>query len=473
MNFIQKMRYIKDEAGAISAFVMILLLTMIVGGGMGVDFMYHEAERAQLQDALDRGVLAATSFEVSDFEGADPMAREAFLEARVVSYLRSNSLLARRNPNITVNVDITQFKRRITVEGSYEIDTFFLKLAGINTLSVAGAAAAETSRGKVEISMILDNSGSMRNAKIINLRAAANNFVDLMLNANTVDHTTISVIPFEAAVNVGPVLAGYYNLDQWHGYSECFEFEDSDFNSTSLLNTDLYAQAQHYSLWVTDIYECPQGASILAFSNNQPDLNAAINAMQAGGFTASWAGMKWGAALLDPTTQPVVTAMIGDGLVDPLFAGRPVAWDDEFGTKFIILMTDGDNTLHRVMRTDEANYNQMGTTPWNSQENADFWDGRLNANTFALDGAASINGTEGNVRLQNICDAAKVDIPGTTRDRIIVFTIGFAVSETSTAYDQMRACASSLSKFYHVTDGDLNSAFTQIAASINKLRLTD
>ncbi len=464
MRLLKSKRYLDDEGGAISAFVLVMFLTMIVGGGMGIDFMYHESERAELQDALDRGVLASASFDIADYEGNTEAEREAFLTARVESYLRSNSLLARRNPQINVVSTISERSRRISVTGSYDIDTFFLKLAGINSLNVSGTAAAAITRTKVEISMILDNSGSMGGTRIIALRNAANNFVDLMLNDDTIDHTSISLVPFEAAVNVGPILSSYYNLNQWHGYSQCFEFEDDDFETTSLLPNDSYEQAQHYMLWVADIYECPQDSSILAFSNDADELRGAINDMQAGGFTATWAGMKWGAALLDPATQPVVTSMIGDGQVNPLFSGRPAAWDDELATKFIILMTDGENTLHRVMNTDEYNVND--TDPWNTQANADFWDGNLDAWREDNDDD-SISGADGDDRLEDICDAAKQD------DRIIVFTIGLEVDEGSNAFLQMRECASSLSRFYHVTDDELNAAFTQIGASINKLRLVD
>ncbi|MCF6306269.1 MAG: pilus assembly protein TadG-related protein [Rhodobacteraceae bacterium] len=467
MRLLKSKRYLDDEGGAISAFVLVMFLTMIVGGGMGIDFMYHESERAELQDALDRGVLASASFDIADYEGTTEAERDVFLTERVKSYLRSNSLLARRNPQINVVSSISERSRRISVTGSYDIDTFFLKLAGINSLNVSGAAVAAVTRNKVEISMILDNSGSMGGGRIISLRNAANNFVDLMLNDDTIDHTSISLVPFEAAVNVGPVLSSYYNLNQWHGYSQCFEFEDEDFETTSLLPTDSYEQAQNYMLWVAGIYECPRGSSILAFSNDPDDLHDAIDDMQAGGFTATWAGMKWGAALLDPTTQPVVTSMIGDGEVNPLFAGRPAAWDDELATKFIILMTDGQNTLHRVMDTDEDNYNVNETDPWNTQENADFWEGNLDAWRSDIDNDASINGAEGDDRLEDICNAAKQD------DRIIVFTIGLEVAEDSNPFLRMRECASSLSRFYHVTDDELNTAFTQIGASINKLRLVD
>jgi len=478
MRFFRTKRYLKDEKGAISAFILVMFLTMIVGGGMGIDFMYHESERAELQDALDRGVLAAASFDIANYEGDTEEEKDAYLEARVISYLRANDLIARRNPIINVESTVSELSRRISVTGTYQIDTFFLKLAGINTLTVAGASTAETSRGKVEISLILDNSGSMAwagaggDTKMENLIDAASNFIDLILNDDTVERTTISLIPFAASVNLGADFAANYNLNEWHDYSYCFQFDESQFNSTSISPTAVYQQEQHYYRGQEETYECP-AATVLPMSNDPVALKAAIASMSAGGFTSSWAGMKWGAALLDPGTQSVVTALIAGNQVDAGFAGRPAAWDDEESVKFIILMTDGQNTLHKVMETNTDNYNQEGTTPWRSQANADYWNSR-NPNSYALNNLRTIEGYEGDIRLLNICDAAKVDIiPGSNEDRIIVFTIGFEVEEGGNAYTHMRDCASSESKFYHVTDSDLNTAFTQIASSINRLRLVD
>lgn len=473
MRFFRTKRYLDDEGGAISAFVLVMFLTMIVGGGMGIDFMYHESERAELQDALDRGVLASASFDISDYEGTTEDDRNAFLKARVESYLRSNGLMARRSPNINVVVDVSELSRRISVTGTYEIDTFFLKLAGIDSLTVSGASTAQISRGRVEISLILDNSGSMAGAKMDSLIVAANNFVDLMLTENTIADTTISLIPFTAGVNLGADFASYYNLNEWQDYSYCFEFEDEQFNTTEILPITLYQQEQHYFRGNRGTHECPP-ATVMPFSNDPVALKAAISDMEAGGYTSTWAGMKWGAALLDPGTQPVVTSLIANNQADPGLAGRPVAWNDEFSAKFIILMTDGANTTHRVMRTNTDNYNQEETDPWRSQANADFWDNR-NPGGFDLDWARTIFGGEGDDRLIDICNAAKAPIPGSNppRQRITVFTIGFAVSEGSNPYIRMRDCASSLNRFYHVTDADLSSAFTQIGSSINKLRLVD
>ena len=462
-------RFLKNDDGAITAFIVVMFLTMVVGGGMGVDFMRHEAERAALQDALDRGVLAAASYDVADYEIFADV--EIDLEQRVISYVRSSPQLHDRNPELIVTTNISELSRQVTADGRYEINTYFLKLIGITTLPVVAHSTAISSINEVEISLILDNSGSMAGSKIQDLRDAANTFIDLVLNENTVDHTTISLIPFTAQVNAGPLLAAQFNLAEWHDYSWCFEFDADDYRTTTLSQVTLLQQEQHYYRGQRGTHECPP-STIIPFSNSPAALHTAINNMDAGGYTATYAGMKWGAALLDPAAQPIVNSFIAANIVDPIFAGKPLAWDDD-GLKFIILMTDGANTEHKRIR--ENTYNHEGADSWRDRENADYWDGRSCSFRNDCRTETVTNATAGDSRLDAICAASKAPIPGSSplKQRIIVYTIGFDVSTGSNPYVKMRDCASSASRFYHVENADLTTAFVQIAKSINKLKLSD
>ena len=86
---VQVQKFIRDEDGTILAFVAVMFLIMVVASGGAVDFMRQEVERARLQDALDRGVLAAAAFS----QGMDA-------EDTVGAYLVSS-----RVPN-TVDLDV-------------------------------------------------------------------------------------------------------------------------------------------------------------------------------------------------------------------------------------------------------------------------------------------------------------------------------------------------------------------------------
>ena len=65
---------------------------------------------------------------------------------------------------------------------------------------------------------------------------------------------------------------------------------------------------------------------------------------------------------------------------------------------------------------------------------------------------------------QNLCTLAKAN-------GVVVFTIGFDISSSSSAYTEMRNCASSIGHFYDVQGFELDSAFGQIAGTLSKLKL--
>lgn len=73
---------------------------------------------------------------------------------------------------------------------------YFLPLVGINDLSAPGHSTAEQRVTNVEITLVLDVSGSMNsNNKLTNLKAAAKEFVDTGLNSDPEHRIAIALVP--------------------------------------------------------------------------------------------------------------------------------------------------------------------------------------------------------------------------------------------------------------------------------------
>lgn len=457
--------YSKAEDGTITGFVLVLFLIMVLASGMAIDFMRHETEREAFQDTLDRAVLAAASFEQLN----DP--------ADVVnSYLMASSY----DPNeiaLNISYDITLNTREVSIAALYPVNTFFLRLIGIDSLNVAGRATAKTLRRDLEVQLVLDVSGSMRGDKLAALKVAAAEFIDLMfIPGEEADwpHTTVSLIPFTGQVAVPRYMADQYNLARWHDYSSCFAFEDSDFNTISISQATPFEHVEHWrTSWMSnDSAWCPRTANeILPYSMNPVALKLAIAGMEVEVNTATWQGMKWAAALIDPDSQPVIQGMITSGNIDNGYIGtRPAAWDHESGYKVIILMTDGANTTS--YRVKPSAYDVMDPS-WRNVANADYWethDMPWSGTHLLTSGASVVNGSEGDVRLQDICDALKDQ---TEHKAAQIFTIGFDVAEDSNPYTQMKTCASRDVDFFHAEDAEeLFLAFQMIAGTMKRLSLS-
>ncbi|MCR9107767.1 Tad domain-containing protein [Marivita sp. XM-24bin2] len=335
-------RYSRETDGNMTIFGIMGVFVMLVYGGIGIDMIYSEVERTRLQNTLDRAVLAAADLE----QQIDP-------DTLVQDYLTKMNLedaLA----NVSITVDSGLNFRTVSAEAERTFNSNFLYLLGFDKLQTTGLAEAEERISNVEISLILDISGSMgSNSKIENLRSAATEFVETVIENDDAGLTTISIIPYNATVSLGSTVSQHYTLTDEHTVSHCAIFPDSAFTSRAISPTDALQRLAHFDPYtldqntvVTPDSWCPDDeyGSIIAHSSNKTELLAHIASLSAGGNTAIDLGMKWGVALLDPSARPVVNGLIADGHVVAEAAGRPAAYDAPDALKIAVVMTDGMNT---------------------------------------------------------------------------------------------------------------------------------
>ena len=465
MYILSHIRIVKDERGALTPLMLSLFIGIILMTGISLDLIRQETERSDLQDALDRGVLAATA-----------------ITQTVEAELTINDYLAKRpfstgELNVAVVSEGTGNSRLITADADYQMSTIFLRMTGLDELSVPASSAAIQSVRDLEVSLILDISGSMARelssstgqSRLSVLRAAASGFVDEMLTDISTPSTSISLIPYSGQVNAGP-LFDYFNTTRVHNYSSCIEFADSDFNTTSLPAAVSRAQVPQFQWFRFEAnygFEaewgwCPNdNQPIVPLSNDADALKDSIADFVGHDGTGTQIGLKWGLGLLDPSSQPIVQTLVNAGTVDPAFANRPAAFEDTTRVKAIVLMTDGniryqqrpkasayDTESERITLATASNYlySSKATLGDSGQRTAD------EAAQTAL--------------FQSLCALAK-------QNGVVVFTIGFDISTSSSAYTEMRDCASSYGHFYDVQGLELNSAFDQIAGILSKLKLIE
>ena len=486
-------KFRRDEDGGITIFIVLIFLTLVLATGMAVDFMRHEMARADLQNALDRGVLAAADVDQSLAQ------TEAQTKALVQDYMKSRSY---KSPVLDVNVSAPTVSggRVVTASARYQLNTFFLNMIGMDTMSVPAQARAQQNASRVEISLILDVSNSMRQdstwtngTRLTDLQAAAKQFVDTVLTDDVRNRTFISIVPYSAQVNLPDEMAAAYNIDRHHGYANCVNFDGAAYSQLAIPTSASLEQSQHffdsqttstywthtivgykwvYTRWgwrqypvyqyvqrtqsVGNTRLCPESTNqILPYSNSNQDLRDAIDALDYEGWTAAYTGMKWGAALLDPAARPLVTHLVNTGAVSADFSSGPSDYTDGNTRKIVILMTDGRNT--RQYKVDKPGYGTETPAYWNANTIPNGW------LRFEVDNE---NDGRGDQYLNDMCSAVKAQA------NTIVYTIGFELASSPDAATVLRNCASSASTHYMVEGVDIGLAFSNIAANIAKLRLT-
>jgi hypothetical protein len=271
---------------------------------------------------------------------------------------------------------------------------FFNILNTGNMLQPASATATERV-DNLEISLVVDISASMDGAKLDELKTAASDFVNVIFSKADWGDVSVSLVPYSTQVALPEEMMNLYaGFNRIHSHSNCVDFNAADFTTTAIdpgAGNPL-RQSQHFDPFATwgeldtsneRWFVCPEVArsEVLPFADNAQALLNAISALQIETNTSIDIGMKWGAAMLDPSFGPVIDGLIGANLVNSDFSDRPFAFDDDEAIKVIVLMTDGQNTTEF-----RVNDTLRGMSNIYRQTNGDIWAHGVEHNWNGVDG---------------------------------------------------------------------------------------
>jgi Flp pilus assembly protein TadG len=215
----------EDERGGITVLMLVLFIGILLLTGVALDMAKHETQRASLQSALDRGVLHVTSIRggaqeedardiVQTYVNTRPFGDQAFNFVDPTT-LSEEELSSLDDAWLWVNPDLSNLNsRRVEATAAYPMDTTFLRLAGLSDIDVAGSSAAIQQIKNIEISLVLDISGTMRwrqgdrtpadgESRMEALKPAAMEFVRTVTNNGASEFVTINLVPYAGGVNLG------------------------------------------------------------------------------------------------------------------------------------------------------------------------------------------------------------------------------------------------------------------------------
>lgn len=504
------------EDGSILPFSMMVLFLMILIGGLAIDVMRHEEKRVAIQQTLDNSVLSAASLK----QELDPqtVVEDYFEKAGMSDYLTG------------VAVDDGLNYRTVNAEASADTRPFFMKMFGVEDFVANADSGAEERISNVEVSLVLDISGSMNGSRINNLRPAARDFIDTILNNSDPGKASISIVPYSAQVNLGPDLMAQFNASRIQPYTSCVELPDSVFGSIDLSRTMTLNHNGHfdpfyntgsirtetncswYDAWLNKPVDQASNY-VMPISSDATALKAKVTALRVGGNTSIDLGVKWGAMLLAPNSRPVTAGLIARGAVASNMAARPLDFDPYETIKVLVVMTDGENTteykLKSAYRTGNSHiwaasaatggspiayFNRANTAndyyylsdgQWRSTRPA----GHANltwpevfhlwsVQKVAYDFYNRPMGTNTTTQYNNMVEAVYAtkntrlqQVCSAAKEAgIVVYGIGFEAPTNGRT--QVRACASSDAHYYDAAGLQIGTVFQSIANQITMLRLT-
>lgn len=411
-------RFHKDQGGAI-AIIFALTFTLLIGVvGGAVDYANWTAAKRQTTQAMDAAVLAGgRALQLGATE------TEAIQAAQ--EYYNKNKSNRLDLDNVTFSVESNGTE--VVAISNSKVKTPLMNLVGVSELPVNAKARSVLASGSnsgtdVEISLMLDTTGSMGGQKMVDLKQAAKDLINIVVwDDQSVYSSRVALAPFSRYVNVSQSFFQDITNHSPSGNGNkrtCVKERQGSNRYTDEEPTGGNGYFDRY----TGSYTCKPTSIIKPLTNDKLALEAAIDAMPTSGTTAGHLGTAWSWYLLSPKWNSIWPS--GSD-------AKPYSMMTELNDnnqpklrKIAILMTDGE-------------YNQQ------------------------------YSGSNSKTQAREICTNMKA--AGLT-----VYTVGFAITAGGDADTTMAQCATSPEHYYSAADGDaLRAAFRDIALKISTLRISE
>lgn len=353
-------RFFSDPKGNVAIMFAIAVVPVIGAMGAAIDYSMASAQRTAMQASLDATAIALVKIM--------PTSQQE-LNARGMEWFKANM---GATPITGIQLIIIPTTGKINLEANGTYKPKMVNVLGIQDFPVTAKSEAKWGIGKVEVALALDNTGSMSSqGKMTQLKIAAHQLLDtLEMAAKNPGDAKVAIIPFGFQIRLdtsyrnafwikyptasaNPPAPSDPNLSQgqiknaWQG---CITDRDPNHD---ILNSNPTANARkfvgvHYPAPDKD---CGNLATTMFLTTNWASLHAKVNSMQPVGNTYVGIGAAWGWHALSPT-QP--------------FSGA-APYNTPNLQKFLILLTDGDNTQSRTQNANGGSPTQAEVTAMNTR----------------------------------------------------------------------------------------------------------
>lgn len=403
----------RASQGGNTAVIFALAIVPVFGAvGAAVDYSRANSVKASMQAALDATALMLA-------KEAATLNAGALAQKATIYFTAQFNRPEARNVLVTPEYYAVNGAYTLTLYGRASVDAAFVRILGVSELDVTTMSQVAWGSRRLELALVLDNTGSMSQyGKIDALKRATRDMLATLRDAagNNMQ-IRVSIVPFDTHVNIG---SSNYNKPwiDWSLY---------DGNGGALVRQVSYSGSSR-SNWTGCVIDREQPydvrnsaptadsrtyhpavqcdlTSLLPLTSDWSALDRKVGQLKSSGLTDLTIGLVWGWNMLSPNA--------------PLSAASQPARDLD---KVIVFLTDGKNTKNR----------------WTQ-------------NQYAID-----------ARTQAVCDNIRAD-------GIQVFTVRVIEGNASL----LRNCATKPDMYFEVSRANgIGDAFAAIADRLAKLHLS-
>jgi len=340
----------RDQRANVAPIFALAAVPILGLTGTAVDYSNANAARTAMQAALDTTALMLSK------EAQNLTATQ--LNDKATQYFRAN-ITNTEAKNVVVTPVFTTPQSGsfvLDVTASATVDLHFMSVFGQNSLPISSSTEVKWGIKKLELAMVLDNTGSMaQSSKMTNLKTASHNLLTTLKNAaKKAGDVKVAIIPFDVTVKPGTSYKDEFWIDfaqnsisknSWEGCVQDRDKGPNGINNNVKDTTPVQGDDHTYFPAV----QCGSLVTLMPLTDvfdatNLQALNDKVDAMTPAGNTNTTIGLVWGWHALTSNL--------------PLTQGAAPAPDLD---KVIIMLTDGTNTEDRWSTTQSAIDGRMQT----------------------------------------------------------------------------------------------------------------
>lgn len=434
-----------DSRGGVAIIFGVSIFVLCVMIGLAVDYARFVNARSQTIEATDAAVLAGAR--ALQTNGGNQTAAVKVAETYYQQATKDRIPLVPQSDNIDFSV--TNNGTAMVANGNAKIATPFVHLAFLGSgnmqslpllhadgsdYSKAVLAVGGNGQTNLEVSLMLDITGSMAGQKLTDMKAAASDLVNIVVWADQSQYTSrIAITPFTQDVRLPAT-----SFNKATGYTKTASspcvveriVKNGSYTDDAPKSGQYVMMHKSSSSSTKPTCTLASSAEALPLTSDKPTLLNKISGLSAGGGTAGHIGTAWAWYMLSPNWASLWSA-----------SSAPAAYGTAKLKKIAVLMTDGEyNTQYTSAGVDDGSYSL----------------------TYCPQAANGCSGAQAVAQCKAMKDKG-----------IEIYTVGFQLGGSQFAIDTLSSCATDANHFYNSSTGDaLKAAFRDIALKISSLYLS-
>lgn len=450
-----------DRRGTIAIMVATSFLVMLGMLGIAIDFARAQVYASRIYYAADATALALSRENFQAIIDPKYATKNDELTALANLYFDANVPVGYMGGNVIITAQaigaspVQQFSMTVNASLPLVFGPLIEAIGGstISTIDITKTSRAlyttqNSNKGGMEIVVVLDNSGSMRN-EITNLKNAVAALITMLFGSDTTkENLYMGIVHYQGFVNVlekavnsksdiissvqpntpncplatvSNSLTGVWHTSDTPPGASTYKFDPAQPTVTEYFFGIPFVTSQGHNCTTST-----PGYSV-ALTQDRKTVEDAVAGYSAisGAYTLINEGFLWGWRMLSPRWRGIWKTNPSSTL--------PLNYGTQYMKKIIILMTDGQNEANTAL---------------------------YNANNDNL--STSSEKTKLNNQLISLCQAA-------SESGIDVYTITYGSSADKTL---MSRCASDPTMYFHATlPEDLKAAFTSVGTDVTTMKL--